>query len=88
MQNHKSIVPTIVTASIIGVAAIGFVRTMREQTKIRNQINLDSKREIEAILHARDIVLEKIRKGEYHNTSFAGIMDDFAFYRITDRFED
>lgn len=80
---NKNNVSALVATAILGKAIYDFTKFHSQQKEIRRNIAAREKAEIEAIHTARDVVLAKIRNGEYRsNTGLKDILTDFKFYQI------
>lgn len=76
---------TVVTAASVALAVSAAVKirsNMKLHRKMREEIEANALIEIAAIEKARDIMLEKIRTGEYMPSSIAQIRTDIEFYTI------
>lgn len=93
-MNPLSIIRTIAAAAVVvtvGVTIKDHNHIVKTERAKREEIRLNTERELLAIRRAALTVQAKIQKGDYDRnfaTAVPTIMSDMKFYQITDRFAD
>lgn len=92
-MNPLNIIRTIAGAAavvVVGLTVKDSIQTTKTERVKREEIKLNTERELLAIRRAGMIVQEKIRAGEYDrdfSTAIPTIFSDLKFYQIIDRIE-
>lgn len=95
-MNLNTIIRTagaVVAVASVGVAALDYRKVVRTERAKREQISLETEKQIAAIRRAGALVEQKILAGEYdqnikNGTIIGTIMNDQRFYTMMNRIED
>lgn len=87
----KHIVTAVAAAVVVGAATVDAIKVSRLERQKREQIRIETDKQIAAIRRAADIVEGKIHSGEYDRDIFSAIpaiLNDHKFYTMTERFNE
>lgn len=89
MPHNKKFIPVVAIAvAAVGLATVHSIKVHRAERQKREEIRIETEKEISAIWRAGAKVQDRIKRGEYDGRSFEDINKDFEFHRMTERFED
>lgn len=83
----KEVNTAIVAAAFVAVATVNHLKIRKQQRQIREDIRLETEKEIAAIKAAADTINEKIHAGHYNNKGINDLVVDSRFYRMIYRLE-
>lgn len=77
-NNTASYITTALSIALIVVSAKNLIKSTRRLKKLNEQIHTDTDLDVKATFNARDVMIEKINRGDFLGRSMDEIAAEFA----------